>query len=246
MLLAAFVGWERWEGKRGRDPVVAGELVRTASFTGGALVGIAYFAGFTGIFLVVTLYLQTGLGFSPLQAGLVQTPFAVMSAIFAQVGGRQVNRRGRPVVVVGLVVVAVGLAGADVVSAALQGTAGALALSACLAVAGAGSGLVISPNQTLTLAEVPRSVAGVAGGVLQTGQRVGSAVGVAATTAIFFSTVAAGPRSQEVFGEALSDGLRVSLGLVVLALVLAIVDLRRRAAHQHGAHDASAARHRVE
>jgi EmrB/QacA subfamily drug resistance transporter len=246
VLFAAFVAWERWEGKRGRDPVVAGELVRTASFTGGALVGIAYFAGFTGIFLVVTLYLQTGLGFSPLQAGLVQTPFAVMSAIFAQVGGRQVNRRGRPVVVVGLVVVAIGLAGADVVSAALQGTAGALALSACLAVAGAGSGLVISPNQTLTLAEVPRSVAGVAGGVLQTGQRVGSAVGVAATTAIFFSTVAAGPRSQEVFGEALSDGLRVSLGLVVLALVLAIVDLRRRAAHQHGAHDAGAARHRVE
>jgi EmrB/QacA subfamily drug resistance transporter len=243
LLLAAFVAWERWEGRRGRDPVVAGDLVRTASFTGGAFVGIAYFAGFTGIFLVVTLYLQSGLGFSPLQAGLVQTPFAVMSAIFAQVGGRQVNRRGRAVVVVGLVVVALGLGAADVVSAAVQGTGGALALSACLAVAGAGSGLVISPNQTLTLAEVPRQVAGVAGGVLQTGQRVGSAVGVAATTAIFFSTVAAGGRSAPVFGEALSHGLRVSLGLVVLALVLAVVDLRRRTGHQH---DAGASGDRVE
>lgn len=248
-LLAAFAGWERREERRGNQPVVAGELVRTGSFSVGALVGIAYFAGFTGIFLVVTLYLQTGLGLSPLQAGLVQTPFAIMSAVFAQVGGREVSRRGRPVVVVGLVVVAVGLGAADVVSAAVQGTAGAIALSACLAVAGAGSGLVISPNQTLALADVPRAVAGVAGGVLQTGQRVGSAMGVAATTAIFFSTLAAQGSSESVFGEALSDGLRVSLGLVLLALVLAVVDLRRRAGHRparDGAPDGGAAGHRVD
>ncbi len=258
LLLAAFALWERFEGRRGREPVVAGELVRTSSFTVGALVGIAYFAGFTGIFLVVTLYLQAGLGFSPLQAGLVQTPFAVMSAVFAQVGGRQVSQRGRAVVVVGLVVVAVGLTAADVVSAAVQGTGGAIALSACLAVAGAGSGLVISPNQTLALADVPRSVAGVAGGVLQTGQRVGSAIGVAATTAVFFSTIAGaglGGRTggvasgevpaqvQRVFGDSLSHGLRVSLGLVLASLVLAVVDLRRRRHaddEQEGAHDAGA------
>ncbi|PRY17459.1 EmrB/QacA subfamily drug resistance transporter [Kineococcus rhizosphaerae] len=261
LLLVAFVLWERRQGRQGREPVVDGELVRTPSFSVGALVGIAYFAGFTGIFLVVTLYLQSGLGFAPWQAGLVQTPFAVLSGLFAQIGGRQVARRGRGVVVVGLVVVAAGLAAADLVAASVQGTGGAVALSACLAVAGAGSGLVISPNQTLALADVPPRVAGVAGGVLQTGQRVGSAVGVAATTAIFFSTVvgaglggkarAAGSGDvpaavQEVFGKALSHGLRVSLGLVLLALVLAVVDLRRRVGHQHGAHDASVAKHRVE
>ncbi len=189
-LLVAFVAWERWEGRHGREPVVDADLVKTRSYRNGALVGIAYFAGFTGIFLVVTLYLQSGLGLAPWQAGLVQTPFAVLSGIFAQVGGRQVATRGRTVVVIGLVVVAVGLLAADLVAASVQGTSGAIALSACLAVAGAGSGLVISPNQTLALADVPPRVAGVAGGVLQTGQRVGSAVGVAATTAIFFSTVA--------------------------------------------------------
>ena len=264
-LLAAFALWERREGRLGRDPVIAAELVRTPSFSVGALVGIAYFGGFTGIFLVVTLYLQSGLGFSPLQAGLVQTPFALASAVFSQVGGRQVAKRGRWIVVVGLVVVAVGLTAADVVAAAVQGVGGAVALSACLLVTGAGSGMVISPNQTLTLAEVPRRVAGVAGGVLQTGQRVGSAVGVAAVTAVFFSTVAGAGLSgsapaaggsgasapsgvQSVFGDALSSGLRISLGLVLLALVLAVVDLHRRAgAHQgaqDGAQDAHSSEHR--
>ncbi|WP_337059597.1 MFS transporter [Kineococcus sp. G2] len=242
LLLGLFALWERRQDRRGEQPVVAADLVRTASFTRGALVGVCYFAGFTGIFLVVTLHLQSGLGFTPLQAGLVQTPFALASAVFAQVGGRRVARDGRRVVVLGLVVVAAGLTAADVVAAAVQGTAGAIALAACLAVAGAGSGLVISPNQTLTLADVPRGVAGTAGGVLQTGQRIGSAIGVAAVTAVFFSALAgeglsggAGTRSgtvppqvQEAFGEALSTGLRVSLGLVLAALVLALLDLRRR------------------
>ncbi|WP_432505941.1 MFS transporter [Kineococcus arenarius] len=242
LLLGLFALWERREDRRGHQPVVAADLVRTASFTRGAMIGVSYFAGFTGIFLVVTLYLQSGLGFTPLQAGLVQTPFALASAVLAQVGGRQVAERGRRVVVVGLVVVAVGLSAADVVAAAVQGTAGAIALAACLAVTGAGSGLVISPNQTLTLAEVPRNVAGTAGGVLQTGQRIGSAMGVAAVTAVFFSALAgeglsgaAGGRSGQVpaevqaaFGEALSTGLRVSIGLVVAALVFALLDLRRR------------------
>ncbi|WP_432525884.1 MFS transporter [Kineococcus mangrovi] len=268
VLLAAFVAWERRQGRRGRGPVVDGELVRTRSYRNGALVGIAYFAGFTGIFLVVTLYLQSGLGLAPWQAGLVQTPFAVLSALFAQIGGRQVAARGRKVVVLGLVVVAAGLLAADLAAAAVQGTSGAVALAACLAVAGAGSGLVISPNQTLALADVPPRVAGVAGGVLQTGQRVGSAVGVAATTSIFFSTVVGAglggraeqagagqgtpPQVQDVFGQALSDGLRVSIALVLLALVVAVVDLLRREhgdeehpRGHHGAHDASVAKHRA-
>ncbi|WP_338073981.1 MFS transporter, partial [Kineococcus siccus] len=243
-LLVGFVLWERAYERRGREPVVPGALVRTASFTGGALVGVAFFAGFTGIFLVVTLYLQSGLGFTALQAGLVQTPFALASAVFSGLGGRFVNRWGRQTVVAGLVVTAVGLVAADVVSAAVQGTGGAVALAACLMVTGAGTGLVISPNQTLTLAEVPTEVGGVAGGVLQTGQRVGSAMGVALVSAVFFAGVAsvsgggpgrggAGGAStpaavQSVFGEALSQGLRVALGLVLLALLLALLDLRRR------------------
>ncbi len=65
------------------------------------------------------------------------------------------------------------------------------ATAAPLLVAGIGSGLVISPNVTLTLSEVPVARAGSAGGVLQTGQRIGAAAGIAATGSVFFGALAA-------------------------------------------------------
>ena len=59
-----------------------------------------------------------------------------------------------------------------------------------LLIAGLGSGLVISPNLTLTLSRVPVERAGTAGGVLQTGQRIGSAAGIAITGMVFYDELA--------------------------------------------------------
>jgi hypothetical protein len=44
-------------------------------------------------------------------------------------------------------------------------------------VAGCGCGFVISADQTLTLHEITRANAGVAAGVYETGQRIGTALG---------------------------------------------------------------------
>jgi len=57
-----------------------------------------------------------------------------------------------------------------------------------LAVAGLGNGLVIAPNVDFVLSAVPPREAGAASGVLNTGQRVGSAVGIAAIGTILFGT----------------------------------------------------------
>lgn len=99
-----------------------------------------------------------------------------------------------------------------------------------LLVAGIGSGFVISPNQTIALSEVPVARAGSAGAVLQTGQRIGAAAGIAATGSVFFTAVAS---SGGDFGLGFRHGLWVIIGVVVLALALALVDLvtgRRTAA----------------
>jgi MFS family permease len=89
-------------------------------------------------------------------------------------------------------------------------------------VAGLGSGLVISPNQTLTLAEVPVERAGSAGAVLQTGQRIGTAIGIAVVGAVFFNRLAA---SGNDWGSALRTALLVTIGLVLVALVAALADV---------------------
>ncbi|WP_341360115.1 MFS transporter [Georgenia sp. M64] len=224
--VVALVAWERRVERAGRTPVIPSSLVRTPSFAFGAVVGTAYFAGFTAIFLVGTLYLQNGLGLSPLQAGLVQTPFALVGAVSAAVSGRLVQRWGRWTVVTGIVVMSGGVLGVDLTAARLDGPAAAVWMAVWFALAGLGNGAVISPNQALTLADVPVAGGGTAGGLLQTTQRIGASVGVAGIGAVFFSSLAGGPARGH--GPALSVSLRVTLALFAVALTVALLDALRR------------------
>ncbi len=214
-------------GARAR-PCSTPQVVGLGSFRNGALLGLAYFAGFTGIFLVVTLYLQDELGYTPLQAGLVGTPFAVASGVSAWFSGRWVARWGRELVVGGVVLVLVGVVAAEVVVRTLGDDPGAVgpALAVALLVAGAGSGTVIAPNQTLTLSEVPVSRAGVAGSMLQLGQRIGSAVGISVVLSVYYGGLASGDSAADATGRA----LLVTIGLVAVALVVGLLDLRSRRA----------------
>ncbi|MFG3256137.1 MFS transporter [Streptomyces sp. NPDC048172] len=221
VLVVLFLVWERAYVRRGRAPLVDLALFQNRAYSLGALLGLLYFAGFTTIFFIYTLFLQNGMGYSALQAGLALTPFAVGSAASAAVGGRYVTRVGRPVIAAGLVLVTVGLAATFLVVRAVSGPGVGWALLAPLLVAGIGSGLVIAPNQTLALQDVPVAQGGTAGGVLQTGQRVGSAAGIAAVSAVFFASVA---RSHD-WSVALDHGLLTALGFVVAALLVALVDV---------------------
>lgn len=225
VLLACFVLWERRWRDRGKETLIELSLLRVRSYVFGLVLGTFYFAGFTSIFLILTLYLQTGLHYSALQAGATGTSFAVGSAVAAFLGGRLVQRFGRYLVVAGLVLVAVGLLAVDLLVPHLSGHVG-LTLAPALLVAGLGGGLVITPNVTLTLAEVNPAQAGSGGGMLQTAQRVGSAIGVAIVLAQFFDRVAAS-RGQDYAG-ALSTGLRTTVGFVGVALLFGLADLVRR------------------
>ena len=220
-LLVLFGLWERAFAARGKATLVDLSLLRVRSYMLGLSIGTLYFAGFTSIFLVLTLYLQNGLGYDALQAGLTQMPFAIGSAVASTIGGRLVGRFGRPLVVVGLALVAGSLLTINLLVAHLHGDVG-IKLAAPLLIAGIGGGLVISPNVTLTLAEVDPRRAGSAGGMLQTAQRVGSAIGVALVLAQFFSAL----RSEHGdFAAALSTSMHTTVAFVVLALALGVVEL---------------------
>ncbi|MFI5689363.1 MFS transporter [Streptomyces sp. NPDC051636] len=226
VLLVAFWTWERRQGRLGRAPLVDLRLFTRRSFTLGALVSLLYFAGFTSVFFVYTLFLQNSLGYSALAAGVAATPFAAGSAAAALAGGRLVVRYGRKLVVYGLCGVALGLLGAVMAVQLAPGRGVAWAAALPLLVAGVGSGLTVSPNTTLTLGRVPVRRAGAAGGVLQTGQRVGSAAGIAAVGAVYFAQLA----GHGHVAAALQLGLATALLFVLLALALALADLRERSA----------------
>ncbi|WP_041832359.1 MFS transporter [Actinoplanes sp. N902-109] len=237
-VLAGFLWWERRFEARGGTPVIELELFKLRSYRLGALTGLLYFAGFTTIFFIYTLYLQSGLHYSALLAGLSLTPFALGSAVSAAVGGRIVNRFGRELVVAGLVLVLIGLAATLVALHFVPGHHAGWAAAGPLLVAGIGSGLVISPNQNLTLSEVPVRRAGSAGAVLQTGQRIGTALGIAVVGSVFFNRLAANGGHWSL---AFRTALLITLAFVAVALVSALSDViagRRDAA-------AGEAKHRV-
>ena len=228
---AMFIAWERRYRRLGKSPVVEFSLFRESSYRNGLLVATAYFGALPALFLIATLYLQQGLGIEPVFAGMVGITFALAAAFTSWLGGRLVDRYGRLLVVAGLVSVIVGFALVICAAILLPPDFAPWYMAAAMTVAGAGGGFVISPNQTLTLARVPVAMAGVAGSMSQVGQRVGTAIGVAAGSSTFFATLyreEGQASSLAVYHDGFRNGALVSLGLVVIALAFALLDLRSR------------------
>ena len=219
--VGAFLAWERRYTDLGREPLVDLSLFSVKGYPSGATVGTIYFGGFTGIFFVLTIHVQQQLHYSPLQAGLTVTPFALGSAVTSALGGRLVSRYGRLLVTAGLVIMLAGLLAVDLTVARADGPDLGWWLVAPLLVAGIGSGLVISPNITLAVDGVPVDRAGTAGGLLQTGQRIGTAMGIALVGAVFYAGAGSG-------GLDPSGALEVCAVLVTVALAASAVDLRNR------------------
>jgi MFS family permease len=231
---AGFIAWERhYEGK-GLDPLVPLRLFSIASFRNGTLIAAAYFAALPSIFLLTTLYLQEGLGIAAVYAGMVSIGFALTSAFGSWRGGLLVNRFGRSLVVVGLAVVITGLGVMVAMAIYTRPDVTPWAMAGAMIIAGIGGGLVISPNQTLTLADIPVRRGGLAGSVGQLGQRIGTAIGTAVALSFFYSTIFTETGSADdltVYHHAYAYGMLSAAIFLALAFVIGVVDLgaRRRA-----------------
>jgi EmrB/QacA subfamily drug resistance transporter len=221
-----FVRWEHRTVREGRAPLLDMRLfTNTAGFASGAAIGAVYFCGFAGIFVVLAMFFQTGLHYTALESGLAVTSFALGSSVSAAIAGRLVARWGRRITVTALGVVIAGMVSTAVVGLLVPADQAGLWMSIPLLVAGIGGGAVISPNVTLTLENVPVRMAGAAGGAMQTGQRIGTALGAALLVAAFhIGTTVADGRYQV--------GLAVAMGttavIVMIALLLAARELRER------------------
>jgi EmrB/QacA subfamily drug resistance transporter len=232
-LLWAFVRWERALRRRQGQPLLDVELLgRLPGYANGLAVGTLYFTGFTGIFLVLSIFLQDGRDLGPFQTGLLLTPFAVGAAVTAPLSGRLVSRVHRRLTVGALVVMMSGVLAVALLVPDRSPTALVWVLVLGLLVAGLGGGGVISPNFTLTLEDVPTRMGGAAGGALQTGQRIGSALGAALLVIVYEITARAASPDR-----GLQAALLTSLVVLATALAMAVRSLRveqRQAAAAEG------------
>ncbi|MBL1104297.1 MFS transporter [Streptomyces sp. 5-8] len=223
-VLAVFTWWQRRLVARGAPPLLDPRLFSTVrGYAVGAGIGTLYFIGFSGVWLVFALFYQRGLDFSPLRSGLAVTPFALGSAGAAVLSGRLVERYGRLLTVCGLAGVILGLGGTALLLRFAPLHIAAWVAAPVLFLGGIGSGFVVAPNITMTLRDVPVRMAGAAGGALQTGQRLGAALGTAALPGLFYLVLG---RSHDYRG-ALVTALGAGLLGMVASLALATFDWQR-------------------
>jgi DHA2 family methylenomycin A resistance protein-like MFS transporter len=169
---AAFVVAER----RGADPMLPPALLRSRQFAGANLVaGAMNFVGL-GTILVLTLYLQGMLGYSPLAAGLRMLPGFVPLALMAPVTGRLAGRFGpRPLMIAGLAIGVLALLNLLRITPA----GGYLTMLPSWAGLGLGMGLLTAAVVAAAVGGVPADRGGIASGVNNTARQAFGAIGVA-------------------------------------------------------------------
>ncbi|MEI2778407.1 MAG: MFS transporter [Tetrasphaera sp.] len=214
---ASFVAWERRYAARRRSPMVDLALFAVPSFRTGVLVFSLFFTGAINVYVIQTMFVQQGLGGSALLSGLVSLPPALVTGWASGRAAPLVVRHGARVVGWGLILALVGLGATIAVMFPVAAGASIWWNALTMSVFGVGMGLVMSATQTQALLDVPVSSGGTAGGILQTGQRIGSAIGLAIVPGIWFATQAQGP------ARAHGCAYAAIAGFVVLALVATLL-----------------------
>ncbi|MFJ3489104.1 DHA2 family efflux MFS transporter permease subunit [Leifsonia aquatica] len=190
VLLAVFV-WRQILLSRAsstRPPLMDVKLFSIASFRNGNIATMIIGLGEFGIIAVLPLWLQFTLDYSPLEAGATLVPIAIGSFVASGISF-PLSERVSPLALVriGLVLEVVGLVGLGVVAAVTDANWWFIAL--VLFFYGIGVGFATSQVTNVVLADVPEGEGGQSSGIQSTFRQLGSALGIAALTTVFFSSL---------------------------------------------------------
>lgn len=167
-------------------------LFRSRGTSVGLAIALVFF-GATSFFFILTIYLQSGRGYSPLRTGISFTPFSV-GIIFGSAAAAPLGQRfGGAAVGAGTLAMTVTLGS----MIALVGHYGdglhAWQLAPSLAVAGIAFGVVSGALADVVLGHVPARLSAGASGVINTAIEFGSVLAIATVGGIFFAELGARP-----------------------------------------------------
>ena len=251
LLLVTFVLIE-WRSKHALMPL---RILANRSRTGAYLIMLCLATAMFGIFFFLTIFVQEVLGYSALGSGVAFLPFAATIVVMSGIVSQVISRTGpRPLMLTGAATAAGGMywfSHLSVHSSYLSGLLGPMLVTSV------GLGMLFVPLSLVALNKVRNEDSGVASSLLNTGQQVGGAIGLAALGTVTWTTVsdnvkhqiaqaaAAGrtslhlpagkasgvvpaPILHQALAVGISRGFLVAAGIFVVALLIAIVTIRLR------------------
>ena len=217
VLLAGFVGWEA----RAKDPLMPFSLFRLRTLVGANIASFILGTAIFGMFLMLTLYMQQVLGYSPMKTGVAYLAVAGTAIVWSGVAAQLVNRVGvKPVLIAGMTALTVGLLFFTQVS--VGGSYWTDLLPGFLVVA-VGLGFSFVPISIAALAGVQPAEAGLASGLFNTTQQIGGALGIAVLSSIATSTTSDQLATGTAPAFALTNGFQdafVAGGIVAFVGIL--------------------------
>jgi MFS family permease len=215
VLIGAFIALQKFEEKHGGMALIPPSLFKNRGFSAGVVTGFLAPSSIGAFFLILVLYLQGGLGFSAIDAGLATLPFSIGAFLGSGIAVPLAPRIGKFLIVIGG---GFQLVGYFLVKQVILDQGDALVgtdLIVPMAIAGVGLTLILVPLNDLSLAQTDVADAGAASGVLNTFQQVGGALGVAVISVIFFDVVGIN------FSPAgLRDAFEVAIWVPLIAVTL--------------------------
>ena len=196
LILAAFLLWERSHS----EPLLPLTLFRNRDYSVATFLTALQFFGMFGFFVTTTIYLQSVLGMSAIQAGLTTLPVSLAIIAVSPLAGRLTDRvGGRYILMLGCLLFAAGIGGVALVESP---SAGSLTFALPLALAGIGSGLMIAPIMTVAMHRIEPARAGAASGMLNTSRQIGAAIGAAVVGAVMQNQLLTAMRDRAVVDSA--------------------------------------------
>lgn len=213
-----FGRYQRFRAAHRGFPLVPPRIFRHRSVVAGLLISLIFFAG-TGYTFVFSLYLQEGIGYSPVRTGLTLLPFSIGIIAGSGLSTHLVPRLGRAVVTIGALIKLTGVVCMIYPIHSAGGELSPWALAPGAIITGFGMAMVSVTLVNIVLAKVPASDAGAASGLINTTLQVGTAASVAILGTVFFSRLT----STGSFEQAVETSLWVTVVLFFASFLVSFV-----------------------
>ena len=198
------------------EPLLDPRFFRSVPFSAANLIAVLSFGSLGAFLYLNSIYLQEARGYSPLDAGLLMLPLAVVSVLWGPRNGKILGRHGSRIP---LLIAGTALTAAAVILTQVSLTTPIAWLLVAYALMGLGNSAVGAPITHTAVAGMPREQAGAAAGVSSATRQIGQTVGVA----IAGVTLAAGSSSHAALAAATHLGWTLNIGYGAAVFILGLL-----------------------